>query len=101
MTELEMLVEKEGPSGVLMQLSSVCFAKATHILETYQNEPLAARWEKAGSAIDSVMGKVHKSLPYHIRMKPAAIPPAEAATETVTETPETPETPKAPKKKAA
>lgn len=49
---LEQLVDKRGVAGVLEVLREVCYAKAQHIEENWQDKPLATDWSKAAKIVD-------------------------------------------------
>lgn len=51
--ELEALVDTYGLRYVLAELASICAGKAQHIRETWQDEPLARAWDKAGGRVTS------------------------------------------------
>jgi len=48
---LEMMLDKHTLEIMLDRLSELCFAKAQHIEENWQDKALAKAWSKAGIAI--------------------------------------------------
>lgn len=52
--QLERLVDEVGLASVLEALAEVCYAKAGHIEENWQDQLLANAWTRAGRRVDSV-----------------------------------------------
>lgn len=52
--KLEELVDKSDISIVIQALSSVCFAKSTHIQENWQDRVTAKYWMKVGSDLNNI-----------------------------------------------
>ena len=51
---LEMLMDREGLPDVLKAIAEICAEKAGHVRETWQDEKLAAQWDRAANAIEHV-----------------------------------------------
>lgn len=52
--DVEDLIDQEGLIAVLVILVEICHAKAVHVRETWQDEPLAKKWEKAATVLSGV-----------------------------------------------
>jgi hypothetical protein len=52
---LEGIIDRSSPSHVLQSLSEICFEKAIHIRENWQDEKLAKQWEQTGSKIARII----------------------------------------------
>lgn len=53
--EIETLIDKYSVSGILNAMANVCYAKAEHIRENWQDNDLAKDWEKRGSKIARII----------------------------------------------
>jgi hypothetical protein len=51
---LEAIIDKRGIRAVVESLGEICFLKASHISETWQDEPLSRKWDQAGSYLEKV-----------------------------------------------
>lgn len=49
---LESLIDHKGLSSVLETLAAICYLKAGHVEENWQDANLARRWERAGKKLD-------------------------------------------------
>lgn len=49
---LEQLIDQHGPGLVLEAFTEVCHAKASHVLENWQDENLSSAWTEVGKDID-------------------------------------------------
>lgn len=52
--QLERLVDREGLAYVLESLSNVCWSKACHLEETWQDHKSAKVWHKIAKAVSKV-----------------------------------------------
>jgi len=59
--ELEALVDGFGLSTVLDMLRDICHEKADHIRTNWQDNELAASWDRDGRFIDRIVAKVGNS----------------------------------------
>jgi len=50
---LESFIDKHGLAAVLESLARVCYDKANHVAETYNDVVLADAWSKAGVAVEN------------------------------------------------
>lgn len=57
---IERIVDHSSVAKTLEALSAVCFLKAEHIDENWQDRSLASAWERAGKAVDSCTSRVGK-----------------------------------------
>jgi len=59
---LESLVDRYGVSNVLDHIGQICRFKNYHILETWDDKPLARRWVAAATAVEkcAMNSKVRK-----------------------------------------
>ncbi len=55
---LENLVDANGLSNVLEALSEICFAKASHLEEAWQDASTAKTWERDGHKIANLAARV-------------------------------------------
>lgn len=53
--EIETLIDKYGVSGMLNAMANICYAKAEHIRENWQDHELAKDWEKRGAKIARII----------------------------------------------
>jgi len=60
---LEDLVDSYGTANVLAALREVCYAKAQHVSEAWQDGTLAKAWEKTAKALDNVIVRMTKVSP--------------------------------------
>ena len=60
--DLEEIVDKVGLKNTVELLTGICFGKAGHIQETYDEEWdwLADLWEKGGAALDGALVRIQK-----------------------------------------
>jgi hypothetical protein len=56
--QLEDIVDQTSLGDVLDMLSAICFEKATHVDEAWQDRVLARAWEKNGQLIDKAATRV-------------------------------------------
>lgn len=55
---LEKLVDDNGLQAVIGALSQICFEKAEHIQENWQDSGLAKLWEKNAKVLDTTQSKL-------------------------------------------
>lgn len=55
---LEKLIDTHGLQDVLVSLSNICFEKAAHIRENWQDANLAKLWEKNAKVLDIAQSKL-------------------------------------------
>lgn len=60
---LEGFVDRLGLCDVLASVANICNHKATHIRENWQDEQLAANWDRAAYLIDSATVRVRETNP--------------------------------------
>lgn len=60
---LEDLVDSYGTANVLAALREVCYAKAQHVSEAWQDDVIAKAWFKKAKLIDSLIPKIVKLQP--------------------------------------
>lgn len=48
---IEQIIDRTSPGQMLAAISEICFEKAQHIRENWQDETLAKQWEKEGRRI--------------------------------------------------
>ena len=58
--DVEEMVNELGVDGILEMISEVCYEKAQHVRENWQDEVLAKQWDKLGSIVDSCSAKAGK-----------------------------------------
>jgi hypothetical protein len=58
MLELEGIVDRAGLRNVLFALEQICFAKAEHLEEAWQDERTATLWNRYGRLCGTVASKV-------------------------------------------
>jgi hypothetical protein len=51
--ELEELVDRHGLKTVVDRLASVCWEKAQHVQENWQDKALATRWNQAANRLET------------------------------------------------
>lgn len=56
--QLERLIDGHSTSTVLEALSLVCYEKANHIEENWQDKNLASTWNSAGNMISKIQDKI-------------------------------------------
>jgi hypothetical protein len=49
--EIESLVDTHGVYTVLSAIQEICYAKAEHVRDNWQDRPLAKLWDKVGKAL--------------------------------------------------
>lgn len=54
---LERLIDAHGLDDVVMSLGHICIEKAEHIAISYNDKPLARKWERAGKHITNALNK--------------------------------------------
>lgn len=59
---IEGLVDLSNVTRVLGSLEAVCYAKAEHIEETWQDRQLAAVWRRGARAVGAAAARVGKLL---------------------------------------
>lgn len=52
---LEGIIDRNSPSSVLNEMANICFEKAQHTRENWQDYPLANQWEKTGQKIARII----------------------------------------------
>lgn len=57
---LEDLISRYGIVKVMEKLRTVCFEKSEHINHSWQDEQLAALWDKTGYAVNKAVLDVEK-----------------------------------------
>lgn len=57
-TNIELAMDKLGVSGVLHAMATICSEKAEHIRANWQDEDLAAAWDKKGAMLDKFAEKI-------------------------------------------
>jgi hypothetical protein len=50
--DIEALIDRAGVSALLDAISDICYGKAGHLEENWQDANSAKVWERAGKAID-------------------------------------------------
>lgn len=55
---LEKLIDTHGLQAVLVSLSEICFEKASHTQENWQDDGLAELWEKNAKVLDTAQSKL-------------------------------------------
>lgn len=55
---LEDLVDSNGVKGVLLEIVDICYQKAIHIDENWQDENLAMEWEDLALEIDNFANSI-------------------------------------------
>lgn len=55
---LEGLIDHKSLGSVLETLAAICYLKATHAEEDWQDAALARRWDRAGKKLDKTAGDV-------------------------------------------
>lgn len=55
---LESMIDSEGVSGILEEIADICFEKAEHIRENWQDRVTAKSWEKDANAVMRLAQKV-------------------------------------------
>lgn len=55
---LEKLIDKHSLKDVLHNLTQVCYGKAEHLRENWQDQDAAKKWESAGLTISRTADKV-------------------------------------------
>lgn len=53
--EIETLIDKHGVGNLLNSMANVCFEKAIHIRENWQDVSLAKDWDKNGQKIARII----------------------------------------------
>lgn len=61
---LESMVDSTSVSTLIETLSEICWEKAQHIRDNWQDEPLAQVWERAGNQLSGFYAKFSDR--YHI-----------------------------------
>lgn len=54
--ELEQLVDRRGIASVLFELAAIASLKASHVSESWQDEPLAKRWMRVAMLLEKYPG---------------------------------------------
>ena len=54
MADLEELIDSHGLASVLNELAMICCEKAEHVRSIWQDEPLAAGWDKSSDLLISL-----------------------------------------------
>jgi hypothetical protein len=52
--ELEHMIDQQSLKKVLEALSFICYEKASHLEENWQDSPAGGRWTRAGGKISSL-----------------------------------------------
>ena len=52
LAELERMLDQTCLAALLGEIATLCFAKASHVAETYNDVALADAWSKAGVVVD-------------------------------------------------
>ena len=55
---LEKLIDTNGLQAVIVALSQICFEKADHIRENWQDDKLSKLWEKNAKVLDTAQSKL-------------------------------------------
>lgn len=55
---LEQLVDTFGLADVLGMIQDICYGKAEHLRETWQDEEAAKEWEFHGNQVDTATDKI-------------------------------------------
>lgn len=55
---LEKLIDTHGLQAVIASLSQICFEKAEHIQENWQDDKLAKLWEKNAKVLATAQSKL-------------------------------------------
>lgn len=55
---LEKLIDTHGLQAVIVSLSQICFEKAEHTQENWQDDKLAKLWEKNAKVLDTAQSKL-------------------------------------------
>lgn len=50
-------VDKSGINGTLDRLAEICYGKAAHIRENWQDEPVARAWERMARNLERLIRK--------------------------------------------
>lgn len=58
LADLEDMIDKYSLSEVLAELASICYDKAEHIRQSYDDRVTARTWEKAGARVISASNNV-------------------------------------------
>lgn len=58
--ELEAIVDKQGLAETLRQLEQICYEKAGHVEEAWQDGALAKAWTKMGGKVAYSAAKVEE-----------------------------------------
>lgn len=53
--DLEYLIDRDGLRPVLAAIAEICYLKAAHIAEHWQDTATAKQWTATGKALDKVM----------------------------------------------
>lgn len=64
--DLEILIDQVGLQAVLLTIADICEQKASHIIESYDDEATAKPWDGAAGAVRYIASKSHhiKALPF-------------------------------------
>jgi hypothetical protein len=54
---LEQFIDRNTLADALEVLSEICWEKASHVQEAWQDTTLATAWERAGQAIDKLSSR--------------------------------------------
>lgn len=55
--DLEKLIDRDGLRPVLAAIAEICYLKAAHIAENWQDTATAKVWTNTGIALDKVMAR--------------------------------------------
>lgn len=61
-TELEALIDKHSLRSITTALAIVCYQKAAHIEENWQDRSLSRQWQNAAKAFDKAWSKIGNNL---------------------------------------
>lgn len=56
--QLELMIDSEGLTSILEQITEICHEKADHILTNYQDRSLAAAWTRNAELIDKLTTRI-------------------------------------------